>query len=346
MITKQPPHYQRQNCRDAAYQPDTALLQTQAASWAKQHDLKPVGSDKTKVHLLVIDDQADFSFPGAPLFVGGRSGTGAMDAHQNLVEFIYRNLDTISDITCTLDTHVQFQVFFNSAHLDEQGNHPEPNTIITADEYRHGKYRPNPAMAKQVCRGDLMWLQKQFTHYCEELEKSGKHSLMLWPYHCLLGNAGHRLAGVVDEARLFHGFARGAANTPSVKGGNPLTENYSIFRPEVTTCWDGRPILGNVQTNTQLLDQLLVADVVVLAGEAASHCVKTSIEDLLGYVMQQDPSLAKKMYIMQDCTDSVVIPGVFDFTDDADAAMQEFAAAGMHLVDSTTPMQDWPDVTL
>ena len=73
---------------------------------------------------------------------------------------------------------------------------------------------------------------------------------------------------------------------------------------------------------------------------------KTSIEDLLGYIAQQDPSLAKKVYIMQDCTASVVIPGVYDFTDDANKAMQEFAAAGMNLVDSTTPMQDWLGVRL
>ena len=91
---------------------------------------------------------------------------------------------------------------------------------------------------------------------------------------------------------------------------------------------------------------MLTADAVVLAGEAASHCVKTSIEDLLGYIQKQDPSLARKIYIMRDCTDSVVIPGVFDFTDDAEKAMQEFADAGMHLVDSTTPIQDWPDVRL
>lgn len=341
---KTPKHYNDDNCHNAGYRPDVAQLQQQAAQWAKRHDLRPVGSDKTRVHLLVIDDQADFSFPTGTLYVGGRSGTGAMDAHQNLVEFIYRNLDRISEITCTLDTHVPFQVFFNSAHLLEDGTHPEPNTIITADEYRHGKYRPNPAMAKQI-GVDPVWLQKQFVHYCEELEREGKYSLMLWPYHCLLGSEGHRLAGVVDEARLFHSFARGAANTPSTKGGNPLTENYSIFRPEVTTCHDKRPIPG-VQVNTMLLDQLVAADIVVLAGEAASHCVKTSIEDLLGYIQQQDPGLAKKVYILRDCTASVVIPGIVDFTDDASASFQKFADAGMNLVDSKTPIQDWPGVRL
>ena len=114
---------------------------------------------------------------------------------------------------------------------------------------------------------------------------------------------------------------------------------------EVTTCHDGRPIPG-VQINTALLDQLVAADIVVLAGEAASHCVKTSIEDLLGHIQQQDPGLARKVYILRDCTASVVIPNVVDFTDQAEEAMQRFADAGMHLVESTTPIQDWPGVRL
>jgi hypothetical protein len=35
-----------------------------------------------------------------------------------------------------------------------------------------------------------------------------------------------------------------------------------------------------------------------------------------------------------------------DFTDQADAAFQRFADAGMHLVRSTTPMVSWPGLTL
>jgi hypothetical protein len=70
-------------------------------------------------------------------------------------------------------------------------------------------------------------------HYCEELERAGKYQLYLWPPHCLLGSDGHALAGVVHAARLFHAFARGAQSWVEVKGGNPLTENYSVLRPEV-----------------------------------------------------------------------------------------------------------------
>jgi len=35
-----------------------------------------------------------------------------------------------------------------------------------------------------------------------------------------------------------------------------------------------------------------------------------------------------------------------DFTEQADAAFQRFADAGMHLVCSTIPMASWPDLAL
>ena len=51
--------------------------------------------------------------------------------------------------------------------------------------------------------------------------------------------------------------------------------------------------------------------------------------------MAQDPNLAKKVYLLEDCTSPVVVPNVIDFTDQADAAFQRFANAGMHIVKST-----------
>lgn len=340
-----PSHYDPAHARDADFAvTDASALEQAAEAFRKAHRLKPAGGDARRVHLLVIDAQRDFSFPEGSLYVAGRSGVGAIEANRRLAEFVYANLGRISEVTCTLDTHAPFQVFFPAAHLGENDAPPPPHTVITAEDYRRGRYRPSPALARQI-GADPVWLQRQFTHYCEALEASGKYQLYLWPYHCLLGSAGHRLAGLVDEARLFHAFARGAGNLPEVKGGNPLSERYSIFREEVTTCWDGRPIPG-AQKNTRLLGALLSADVVVLAGLASSHCVKESIADLLSDIQAQDPDLARKVYVLEDCTAAVVIPGGPDFTDEASSALARFAAAGMHVVRSTEPMDSWPDVRL
>ena len=39
----------------------------------------------------------------------------------------------------------------------------------------------------------------------------------------------------------------------------------------------------------------------------------------------------------------IVVPGV-DYTDQADAAFRRYAAAGMHVVRSTDPIEAWPGV--
>ncbi len=336
-----PGFYSPANARNSGYRVENVVqLQEAASAWRKEHQLKPVGSDHLKVHLLVIDAQRDFGFPDGALYVGGRSGTGAMDDHDRLAQFIYRYLGIISQITCTMDTHLPFQVFHPMAHLTQDNNHPAPATTISADEYRQGKYRPNPAMAVQI-GADPVWLQKQFIYYCEQLEKAGKYQLTIWPYHCLLGSPGHCLAGAIEKARLFHSFSRGAANIPEIKGGNPLTEHYSIFKPEVMTCWDGRPIPG-AQKNTSLIETLLKSDVVIITGQAKSHCLAWTINDLLADIQAADPELAKKVYLLEDCTSSVVIPGIVDFTGQADQAFQRFSDAGMNLVRSTEPIETWP----
>lgn len=334
-----PGHYSPANAQDSSYRPDANKLFLSAQEWAKVNGLKPVGGDKIKISLLEIDGQFDFSFPQGSLYVAGRSGTSGMDVQARLAEFVYKHLGLIHEFIPTMDTHLPYQVFFPSAHLLEDGTHPEPNTPVSSADYKSKKYSANPAMAWQI-GVDPVWLTKQFTYYCEQLEASDKQGLWLWPFHCMLGSEGHRLAGVIEEVRQFHSFSRGAENTPEIKGGNPLTECYSIFRPEVTMMWDGRPI-PNAQKNAKLIERLVKSDMVIMAGLASSHCVKESIADFLGEIKAQDPALAKKVYILRDCTAPVVIPGV-DFTDMAEAALQKFQDEGMNVVESTMPIESWP----
>jgi nicotinamidase-related amidase len=52
--------------------------------------------------------------------------------------------------------------------------------------------------------------------------------------------------------------------------------------------------------------------------------------------------LAERTYLLEDCTSPVVVPGVVDYTDEADAAFERFADAGLHVVRSTDPVESWP----
>ena len=77
-------------------------------------------------------------------------------------------------------------------------------------------------------------------------------------------------------------------------------------------------------------------DRLYIAGQAKSHCVAWTVSDLLDDIQATDPELAKKVYLLEDCTSPVVVPGVVDHTDAANEAYLRFANAGMNIVKSTS----------
>jgi nicotinamidase-related amidase len=85
----------------------------------------------------------------------------------------------------------------------------------------------------------------------------------------------------------------------------------------------------------RFIQKLQEFDTLIIAGQAKSHCVAWTVSDLLEDIALVDLELAKKVYLLEDCTSPVVVPGVVDHTDAADAAYERFAKAGMHVVKST-----------
>ena len=343
-----PSFYNSQHAAESAFRPDQQAIFELAAEWRKKHNIKFAGADTYDLHLLGIDLQKDFCFPDGSLYVGGRDGQGAIDDNRRIAEFVYGNLDKIKNFTVTMDTHFAYQIFFASFWTDSDGQALAPHTEITVEMIRSGSVQPNPAIAWWVCNGNYPWLLKQVEFYCDELEKAGKYKLYLWPPHAIIGSDGHALAGVVHECRLFHNFVRGVQSWTEIKGGNPLTENYSVLRPEVQMRHDGQPL---AQKNTRFIKTLFAADALAIVGQAASHCVKSTIDDLLDEIIAQDPALVKKVYILSDCMSSVTVPDgqggfIADFTPQCEEALQRFADAGMNIVNSTDAIADWPGITL
>ncbi len=302
----------------------------QAADWARRYNLQPAGASSPKIWLLLVDVQNTFCLPEFELFVAGRSGRGAIDDNVRLCQFIYRNLDLITQVSATMDTHLPQQVFHAIFCVDKDGNHPAPYTNIEAGELRSGRWKFNPALAPGFGITPE-YGQQMMVHYAEELEKNGKYSLTIWPYHGMLGGIGHALVSGVEEAVYFHSMARLTQPTFEVKGDRPFTEHYSVIGPEVTHGPKGE-VLGT--HNARFIETLKQVDAVLIAGQAKSHCVAWTISDLLEDIQGADHTLADKVYLLEDCTSPVVVPGA-DYTDAADAAFARFAAAGMHRVKST-----------
>ncbi|HZO62918.1 MAG TPA: hypothetical protein VFB35_08040 [Gaiellaceae bacterium] len=295
-----PPHWDPDRIEDVRRVPyETRAVE--AAAWADRHGVVPARSDTRRVGLLLVDCQNTFCTPGFELFV-----PGAPDDNRRLCEFVYRHLGSITQIIPTLDTHTAMQVFHAAWLVDAAGKHPPPYTVISTYEVERGIWRASDP-------GE----QRHLELYVRELAERGRYRLTVWPYHSMLGGIGHALVSAVEEAVFFHSIARRTLTPFQVKGEDPRVEHYSALGPEA----GGR-------RNEALVELLASFDAVVIAGQAKSHCVAWTVEDLVDVVP------ADRLYLLEDCTSPVVASGV-DFTAQATEAFARFAARGVHVVRST-----------
>jgi nicotinamidase-related amidase len=287
----------------------------EANKWATQYKIQTASQDKFRICLLLVDVQNTFCIPEFELYVGGRSGTGAVDDNRRLCEFIYRNIDVITQVCPTMDTHQSMQIFHSIFLVNERGEHPAPFTLISVEDVENGIWKFNPKVAAGL-NIDVDYGQEFLRHYTHQLQVGGKYDLTIWPYHAMLGGIGHALVSAVEEAIFFHGIARYCLPDFQVKGSNAFTENYSVISPEVLEDAQRNQI---AEKNAGFLRALLEFDAVIIAGQAKSHCVAWTIDDLLSEIGTWD----KK-----------------------NAAFQRFSDAGMHVCRSTDALKSWSDIAL
>lgn len=261
---------------DSVGQPINPLPLNHLLRWA---NLEQIEHDEfsPKTVFLGIDIQQDFMDNGA---------LGVPGASQDVIrmgQFIYNNIEKISEIIVSLDTHEPAQIFHPYWWEDTAGNHPAPYTIIKLEDLTNGHWHAvtDPALSK---------------HYVRQLEKAGKQ-LCIWPYHCINGTTGWALEN--QFSNLIH-FMSVAARIPVqkiCKGQYPLSEMYGIIRPEYSM---------HDTTNTKLLEKIASFDKIVIAGEAKSHCVLESIKQICEYYYDK-LEITRKIYVLTDCMSD--IPG-------------------------------------
>jgi nicotinamidase-related amidase len=288
------------------FHPEVAHIAAEAAAAG----LPPAAEDRRHVHLMIIDMQIDFCHAEGNLTV-----PGALGDVRRTIEFIYRNAEHISHISCSLDSHYPSQIFSPDWWIDASGAHPAPFTIITCQDVQTGRWRPlkEPAWS----RG-----------YVERLEQQHKKLLTIWPYHVQIGSIGHALDPELWSAVFWHALARRTQPTWLAKGSAPLTEHYSIIQPEVPV--PGQPGGGK---NLEFLAMLSEADQIVIAGEAESHCVLETVEDLVEEFGDR-PEILSKVLFLRDCTSPVVHPEI-DFHAIAEERLAESARRGIQMAMST-----------
>ncbi len=266
--------------------------------------LPAAGEDALKVALVLVDMQVDFIHRDGALSV-----PGAIDDCRRVIEWIYRNVGRISKIFLSLDSHYPLQIFFSTWWRDAAGNHPPPNTIISASDLEGDRWQP-------------VYESEWSRQYVAQLEEQHRKQLMIWPYHTMVGTVGHNLSPSLYEAICYHSAARGSQPAKLIKGSIPRTEHYSILEPEVKVADHPQ---GEV--NHALLRELDKYDLIYLAGQAKSHCVLETVNSIMR-AWAPRPAQIKRLRILEDGMSSVVVPDI-DFDALADAAYQRHRDDGL-----------------
>jgi len=260
------------------------------------------------VRLLIIDPQVDFCDPKGALYVGVPSdpSTGAVADCTRTAKMIDRLGKKITRIYTTFDSHSQYQIFHPMFWKKSDSNIVDPFTLIKYSDIVDGVYTPvDPHM--------LDWAKS----YAKTLEDGGRYPLFIWPYHCLIGTPGWAMNPEIMQS--IHKWERDTYRSfrPITKGSCFKTEHYSAVKAEVEVPED-----PTTQLNMKgLIVPLEEADMVLIGGQARSHCVANTVRDIMANF--SDPAYIRKMYILEDATSDV--PG---FEHLGDAFINDFVQAG------------------
>ncbi|MBP8306175.1 MAG: cysteine hydrolase [Burkholderiaceae bacterium] len=247
--------------------------------------------------LLIIDPQNDFcDLPEThpPTTPGDRTMTprpalpvpGADADMRRLAALIDRIGPGLAGIEVSLDSHHPMDIAHPGWWVDEAGRAPDPFTVIGADDLVQGRWRTrDPAVA-----------QRSFD-YVRRLREAGRYALVVWPEHCLIGHWGHNLHGAVADSLDRWSRAQGKTVDYLFKGSNPFTEHYSALRAEVPDPADPATL-----PHAGLLGRLAAADRVLVAGEALSHCVASTVRDLAESL---GPAWLRRVVLLGDASSSV-----------------------------------------
>lgn len=248
------------------------------------------------IHLLIVDPQNDFcDLPDSYRPTDPLTGSavkpalpiaGAHADMQRLARFIDATAHALSSITVTLDSHHRLDIAHPTFWRTGSGDPVPPFTPITAAQLRAGEFVPRH-------EDDV----PRTLNYLDELEARGRYTLMAWPVHCEIGTWGHNVHADVRAAYGRWEEDRQFIVRKVPKGANPWTEHYSALMAEVPDADDPRS-----QLNRGLLDSLDRADLILVAGEAGSHCVKATVEHLAEHLPGGNLS---RIVLLTDCMSPV-----------------------------------------
>lgn len=265
-----------------------------------------------KIDIVGIDPQNDFMDDGSLPVPGARAD---MD---RLAAMVAKHSRKINDIHITLDSHRGLDISHAAFWVGSGGAQPAPFSQITHDSVKNGIWTPRiPA------------LRQHALDYTAHLEKGGKYVHTVWPTHCLIGSEGHAV-----ESKLFESINNWASDSVGlidfvVKGSDYRVEHFGALEAEM-------PMADNPETslNVGFLTTLQDADIILIAGEALSHCVRATIQQIVDNIGDEH---IKKIHLLKDCSTSIpAIPNVVDFPALTEAWLKQMTRKGLVITDTVS----------
>lgn len=268
-----------------------------------------------RIDLVVIDPQNSFCNvvdPGQQQAIhdGELCIPGAWDDMQRVADLIGRLGSRIDSIHVTMDSHHLLHVAHPIWFRDSSGRHPEPFTIMRQQDGRilgsrtGAKGDPHDVGEFTTTRPDDL---ERTVEYLRQLAAGDRYPHCIWPPHCLIGTPGHNLVSPLAEALLQWCRNNLRRVNVAMKGSNSFVEHFSAVRAEVADPDDPQTHL-----NTQLIDEWVRADEILLAGEAGSHCLANTVGDVAREL--PDEMFVKKCVLLGDGTSPV--PGFEQYQED------------------------------
>ncbi len=258
-----------------------------------------------KIHLIIIDPQNDFCDSKGTLYVPGAE----MDI-KRLSKLIENGENKLHAIHCTLDSHHTYDISHPIFWSDDLKNHPSPFTIISKED-----------VIKESWKTTDPKLQNYGLEYVARLEENKRYPLCIWPPHCLIGTNGHSIVPELSETLLSWEHSQLKTVNYISKGDNFKTEHYSAIKADVED-----PDDSSTELNKKLLQNLEEADEILFAGEASSHCLKFTVEDIANNINKEQ---IKKMVLLTDCCSPVE-----GFEKESDEFIKIMKTKGMQVSDS------------
>ncbi|SMY33708.1 hypothetical protein PMAL9190_01167 [Photobacterium malacitanum] len=274
---------------------------------------------QTITSLLIIDPQYDFY--DVPLHeqrnVAAQTISPALpvphswEDAQRLARFIHQQQTNINNIVVTLDSHHEYDIAHAIYWQNKLGQHPAPFTLISYQDIVDGLWQPT----------DL----KQLNHvleYTQSLEQTGKYSLIIWPTHCVIDSVGHTVVAPIQTAIENWEKQKNISRHTISKGENPHTEHYGGCEAEY-------PLHDDIKTqfDPQLATLVVQSDRVFISGQALSHCVASTVEQMINKLPRDD---IRKLTILIDTTSAVA-----GFEKQAQAFVERMLALGVNIANTT-----------